>query len=134
MQIKQLTQTDNFKISIKIKIKDAKCFHKRVYICGSLLCHLRAGSFLHHFITPCGLLLFRSIGLPMGNSFTCLGRFRHYAGRDIPHQQERLGNGVHPQPAPGSYLLQSGHRLSEHSQRSGIHPFISCIRWPWHWP
>lgn len=75
----------------------------------------------HHFITPCGLLLFRSIGLPMGNSFTCLGRFRHYAGRDIPHQQERLGNGVHPQPAPGSYLLQSGHRLSEHSQRSGIH-------------
>ena len=32
-----------------------------------------------------------------------------------------LGNGVHPQPAPGSYLLQSGHRLSEHSQRSGIH-------------
>ena len=95
MRIKQLTQTDNFKISIKIKIKDAKCFHKRVYICGSLLCHLRAGSFFHHFITPCGLLLFRSIGLPMGNSFTCLGRFRHYAGRDIPHQQERLGNGVH---------------------------------------
>lgn len=45
MRIKQLTQTDNFKISIKIKIKDAKCFHKRVYICGSLLCHLRAGSF-----------------------------------------------------------------------------------------
>lgn len=75
MRIKQLTQTDNFKISIKIKIKDAKCFHKRVYICGSLLCHLRAGSFLHHFITPCGLLLFRSIGLPMGNSFTYLGRF-----------------------------------------------------------
>ncbi len=61
MRIKQLTQTDNFKISIKIKIKNAKCFHKRVYICGSLLCHLRAGSFLHHFITPCGLLLFRSI-------------------------------------------------------------------------
>ena len=91
MRIKQLTQTDNFKISIKIKIKNAKCFHKRVYICGSLLCHLRAGSFLHHFITPCGLLLFRSIGLPMGNSFTYLGRF------------------------------QSGHRLSEHSQRSGIH-------------
>ena len=28
MRIKQLTQTDNFKISIKIKIKDAKCFHK----------------------------------------------------------------------------------------------------------
>ena len=83
MRIKQLTQTDNFKISIKIKIKNAKCFHKRVYICGSLLCHLRAGSFLHHFITPCGLLLFRSIGLPMGNSFTYLGRFRHYAGRDI---------------------------------------------------
>ena len=103
MRIKQLTQTDNFKISIKIKIKNAKCLHKRVYICGSLLCHLRAGSFLHHFITPCGLLLFRSIGLPMGNSFTYLGRFRHYAGRDIPHQQERLGNGVHPQPAPGSY-------------------------------
>ena len=76
MRIKQLTQTDNFKISIKIKIKNAKCFHKRVYICGSLLCHLRAGSFLHHFITPCGLLLFRSIGLPMGNSFTYLGRFR----------------------------------------------------------
>ena len=94
MQIKQLTQTDNFKISIKIKIKDAKCFHKRVYICGSLLCHLRAGSFLHHFITPCGLLLFRSIGLPMGNSFTYLGRFRHYAGRDIPHQQAILGQGT----------------------------------------
>lgn len=31
------------------------------------------------------------------------------------------GNGVHPQPAPSSYLLQSGHRLSEHIQRSGIH-------------
>ena len=121
MRIKQLTQTDNFKISIKIKIKDAKCFHKRVYICGSLLCHHRAGSFFHQFITHSGNLILRSIGQPMGNSFTCLGRFRHYAGRDIPHQQERLGNGVHPQPAPGSYLLQSGHRLSEHSQRSGIH-------------
>lgn len=28
MRIKQLTQTDNFKISIKIKIKNAKCLHK----------------------------------------------------------------------------------------------------------
>ena len=30
MRIKQLTQTDNFKMSIKIKIKNAKCFHKVV--------------------------------------------------------------------------------------------------------
>ena len=121
MRIKQLTQTDNFKISIKIKIKNAKCLHKRVYICGSLLCHLRAGSFLHHFITPCGFSSFEVLAYRWGIASLTLVVFRHYAGRDIPHQQERLGNGVHPQPAPGSYLLQSGHRLSEHSQRSGIH-------------
>ncbi len=134
MRIKQLTQTDNFKISIKIKIKNAKCLHKRVYICGSLLCHLRAGSFLHHFITPCGLLLFRSIGLPMGNSFTYLGRFRHYAGRDIPHQQERLGERC-SSSACSEQLPPSVWSSPIRTYPAEWHPpFISCIRWPWHWP
>ena len=38
-----------------------------------------------------GFSSFKVLAYRWGNSFTYLGRFRHYAGRDIPHQQERLG-------------------------------------------
>ena len=83
--------------------------------------HLRAGSFLHHFITPCGLLLFRSIGLPMGNSFTYLGRFSALCWARHSASAGKTGERCSSSACSGQLPPSVWSSPIRHSQRSGIH-------------